>query len=38
MKAGDKEKVGYYFFPSAPGELVQFEDDSFTGDDEIGRF
>lgn len=38
MSAGDKTAVGYYFFPSAPGELVLFEDDSFTSDDEIGRF
>ncbi|MGJ8560652.1 MAG: hypothetical protein ACSHX3_10485 [Litorimonas sp.] len=38
MSAGDKNKVGYYFFPSTPGELVLFEDDTITDDDEIGRF
>jgi hypothetical protein len=38
MSAGDKTNVGYYFFPSTPGELVLFEDDTITDDDEIGHF
>lgn len=38
MRAGSKKKVGSYFYPNKPGYLALYEEDSFTGDDEIGRF
>lgn len=38
MSAGSKKDVRQYFYPRQPGTLVLMEDDSFTGDDEIGRF